>query len=178
MDSFEKIVALYLEDHGFWVKNNVKVDISKADKRKIGLFSIPRPEIDIIAHKPSSNELLFIEAKSYLDSTGVQYRDLVGGGKGARHYKLFSNRKFREVVTKQIIKNLRKSGLIAGKIKPIYALAAGKIRNGDEEKIKNYFNKKGWRLFTPRQISQTLKDMAKRGYENHQVVVAVKMILR
>ncbi|MBI2054235.1 MAG: hypothetical protein HYT36_02795 [Candidatus Staskawiczbacteria bacterium] len=178
MDSFEKIVALYLEDCGYWVKHNVKADISKKDKTRIGLSSMPRPEIDLVAYKPNKNELIFVEAKSYLDSPGVSYKDLTGKGRGVKRYKLFNNKKFRDIVTKQIIKDFKKDGLIFKKVKPVYALAVGKIKKGDGNKLQNYFNKKGWRIFTPEQISKFLKDMAEKKYENHQVVIAAKMILR
>ena len=49
MNAFEEIVAQYLEALGYWVRRSVKVNISKDDKKAIGLPTMPRPEIDIVA---------------------------------------------------------------------------------------------------------------------------------
>ena len=75
MNVFEDIVAQYLENQGYWVKQSVKVNISVKDKRTIGLPTMPRPEIDIVAFRAKGNELLMIEAKSYIDSQGVYFGD-------------------------------------------------------------------------------------------------------
>jgi hypothetical protein len=178
MDAFESIIALSLSEQGFWVKQGVKLDISKKHKRIIGTHSMPRPEIDIVAYKPAEKLLLLVEVKSYLDSTGVQYRDVIGEGKGSERYKLFTNKNFRKVVTQQIIKDYKQAGLISTEVKVNYALTAGKIKNGDEEKIQTYFNKNKWVLFTPKQVSKVLKDLANKGYDNNPVIVAAKLILR
>lgn len=37
MNAFEDIVARCFEDKGYWVRQNVKVPITKADKREIGV---------------------------------------------------------------------------------------------------------------------------------------------
>jgi hypothetical protein len=76
MDYFESIVKTLLEHEGYWVRSSFKVDLSKQEKRYIGKPSIPRPEIDLLAYKPKVNQLLVLEAKSYLDSLGVQINDL------------------------------------------------------------------------------------------------------
>lgn len=178
MDSFESIIASFLEERGFWVKRCVKVNISQKDKNKIGLPTMPRPEVDLVAFKPSKRELLLIECKSYLDSLGVQYKDVLGIGKGSKRYKLFTNTNFRRIVTNQILKDYKKAGLLLGKVKVNYGLATGKIKPGDENKINFYFKKHSWILYTPREISEMLNSLVNKGYEDNPVVLAAKLILR
>jgi len=55
MDHFESIIAMLLEAEGYWVRRSFKVNLTKAEKRKIGKPSIPRPEIDLLAFKSSRN---------------------------------------------------------------------------------------------------------------------------
>ncbi|WP_321326813.1 hypothetical protein [Thiomicrorhabdus sp.] len=76
MDYFENIVKRLLEEEGYWVFQSVKVNLTREEKALIGKYSMPRPEIDIVAFKPKGNKLLIIEAKSYLDSQGVKYAEL------------------------------------------------------------------------------------------------------
>ncbi len=69
MDYFEAIVKTLLEDDGFWTRQSFKVNISKEDKRNIGKPTIPRPEIDLIAFKPASKEILEIKGVRALLAT-------------------------------------------------------------------------------------------------------------
>ncbi len=77
MDHFESIIKTLLENDGFWVRQSFKVNLTKEEKRDIGKHTIPRPEIDLLAYKPNENIVLAIEAKSYLDSTGVKVSSLI-----------------------------------------------------------------------------------------------------
>ena len=67
MDAFEEIVKLLLETQGYWVRQDVKVNITKDDKKSLSNASMPRPEIDLAAFNPARNELMLVEVKSYLD---------------------------------------------------------------------------------------------------------------
>jgi hypothetical protein len=78
MDAFEVIAARFFEVQGFWTRIGVKVEITKPEKVALNNKSMPRPEIDVVAWKPSTNQLLVIECKSYLDSTGVRTEHLHG----------------------------------------------------------------------------------------------------
>jgi len=113
VNAFENIVAQYLEAEGYWVKQDVKVKISKEDKKAIGLPTMPRPEIDIVALNVEENELLLIEVKSYLDSYGVYFEAVSDEDDHlAYRYRLFTDRKFREVVTKRLHEQYLTQGLI------------------------------------------------------------------
>ena len=76
MDYFENIIKTLLEHDGYWVRQSFKVNLTKQEKRDIGKYSMPRPEIDILAFRPEKNQIIAFEAKSFLDSPGVKVSDL------------------------------------------------------------------------------------------------------
>jgi len=179
MDAFEDIVRRFLEHKGYWVRRSVKVNISKSDKVEIGTHSMPTPEVDLVALKLQKDELLLIEAKSFLDSYGVYYEAVCNpADEGADRYKLFTNHKFRERVTNQLRKQFIDQGLITTSTKINYALAAGNIHRGDEERIREDFTQKGWIIFTPHEIKDYIKELAQKGWENDLVTMTAKLILK
>jgi len=181
MNAFEEIVKQYLEAEGYWVRQSVKVEISKDDKKAIGLPTMPRPEIDLVALNVKENELLLIEVKSFLDSQGVYFdviRDEKGEWENSKHYRLFNNKTFRNIVTKRLSEEYLKQGLINEKTKINYALAAGKIHSGDESKIYDYFSKRGWKLFSSKNIKEKVRELSEKGWEDNLLTVAAKLILR
>ncbi len=182
MNAFEDIIGRYLEDEGYWVRHSVKLDISKQDKVALELRSMPRPEIDVVALNVHENELLLLEVKSFLDSYGVNYYEITGEDKrdAERYdrYKLFTNSKFRDIVTSQLKREYIAKGLIKDHVKMRYGLAAGKIHSGHEDLLKKYFSRQGWELITPTQIKETLKKFSGKGYEDDLVTVTAKLIMR
>jgi len=70
MDAFEHIVAAILDREGYWTRKEVKVEITKDEKKQIGRPSSPRWEIDVVGYKAAMNEIWVVECKSYLDSKG------------------------------------------------------------------------------------------------------------
>ena len=177
MDSFESVVSLLLRREGYWTISSFKVELTPREKRAIGRFSSPRWEIDLLAYKGRTNELLVVECKSYLDSKGVVFR----GGKFdyPERYKLFHEKKLRTVVLNSLVKQLVKSGACAPKIKPKLCLATGKIANvTDREALKHHFIKNGWRLFDDLWIIDKLKKASEAGYENDIALVVTKLLSR
>jgi len=106
MDSFESVVAAILEQDGYWLRTSFKVNLTKEEKRKIGRHSSPRWEIDLVAYKAATNELLVVECKSYLNSPGVRYLDVAGTGRSPERYKLFIDDVLRRVVISRLKKQL------------------------------------------------------------------------
>src|SRR5437764_842416 len=100
MDAFESVVAMLLRREGFWISTSVKVALTKEEKRLIGRHSAPRWEIDLVAYKGSTNQLLAVECKSFLDSTGVVYRD--GKFDLPKRYKLFTEPDLRRIVLERL----------------------------------------------------------------------------
>ena len=180
MNAFEDIVRLYLEEKGYWVRQSVKVNISKEDKIKLKKPSMPRPEIDIVALNAKENELLLIEVKSFLDSYGVHYEGVSGKDRrDAERYKLFTDSLLRETITKSLFKEYLKQGLINKETNINYALAAGKIHSKwDEEKIDEYFSQNGWKLFSPNNIKDKIRELAEKGWEDNPITITAKLILR
>lgn len=98
MDYFEGLVKTILEHEGYWVRQSFKINLTKQEKRDIGKHSIPRPEIDILAHKATSDSVIAFEAKSYLDSPGVKLADLEESHEIPEgRYKLFTCDNYREI---------------------------------------------------------------------------------
>lgn len=148
MDSFESMVAMLLEREGYWVKSSFKVDLTKEEKRIIGRPSSPRWELDLVAYKGLTNELLVVECKSFLDSPGVRFRGFDGSDeKDAKRYKLFNEPILRETVVNRLVLQLIESGSCADSPSVILCLAAGKFASeNDRIKIKAHFTDKGWRV--------------------------------
>jgi len=183
MNAFEDIVKQYLEAEGYWVRHSVKLEISPTDKKTIGLPSMPRPEIDLVALNVKENELLLVEVKSFLDSYGVYFGDSEIGvfppeSWAAKRYRLFANSTFREVVSRRLKEEFLKKGLINEKTKINYALAAGKFHTSkDESDTEAFFSRRGWKLFTPKMIKDKIRELAKRGYEDNLATITAKLIL-
>jgi len=180
MNAFEDIIAQYLESEGYWVKQSVKVEITKEDKRKMGLPSMPRPEIDIVALNMKKNELILVEVKSYLDSPGVWYEAVAGKDKDYynKRYKLFNDYKYRKIVTERLFEQYLVQGLINKRTKINYALAAGKIYSGAQPLLEKYFSGNGWLLILPSKIKQKMRELASKGWEDNIATMTAKLLLR
>jgi hypothetical protein len=179
MNAFESIVGRCLEEEGYWVRHSVKVSISKQEKRAIGSFSMPTPEIDIVALNVKKNELLLLEVKSLLGSYGVHFEAVTGKDtEDAKRYKLFTNSRFRQILTRQLKKEYIDQGLIKQNTTIRYGLAAGHIHSGDEPKIVQHFSKKGWIIFTPAQIKEKVRRLSEKGWEDDLVTMTAKLTLK
>lgn len=180
MDAFEYLVAKHFEDQGFWTRIGYKVELSKKEKADINNPSMPRPEIDVLAFRPSTAELLIVECKSYLDSRGVgrasfDFNDQDRGGR----YKLFNKKRLRDLVFQKVVEQLRNEGALGKKNVTIrLGLACGKIVAGDEDAIRELFAKQDWLLVTPSEIAKSIRDLANKGYENEIATVVVKILER
>lgn len=104
MNAFESMVAMLLRREGYWTSTGIKVELTKAEKRRIGPPTSPRWELDIVAYKGATNELLVVECKSFLDSAGVVFVD--GKFKPERTYKLFTDKTLRRVVLNRLARQL------------------------------------------------------------------------
>jgi hypothetical protein len=184
MNAFEDIVAVYLEERGYWVRQHVKVhNITKEDKVALGRFSLPTPEIDIVAYEVVKDTLFIVEVKSLLDSYGVHYNAVSGLGnseadkKDAKRYRLFNDDIFRTVITKRLREEYLSEKLINSKTIISYALVAGNIATTwDEEKLKDYFVQKAWWLILPDDIKNGIKELSKKGWEDSVIVMTAKLV--
>jgi len=179
MDHFEALVRTLLEAEGYWVRQSFRVNISKEEKRSIGKHSIPRPEIDLLALNFKRNEILALEAKSYLDSPGVRLSDLQVEHKVAEgRYKLFTSTKFREVVLGRLLAELQEAGMANAKTKLKIGLAAGHVYQGRSEAIRALMTTKGWFFWSPEDIKEKVTRLAEMGYTNDPAIITAKILLR
>lgn len=179
MDAFETIAARFFEVQGYWTRVGVKVDITKAEKAAVKNPSMPRPELDVICWKPAKNELLIVECKSYLDSTGVRAEHFHGEEVKDDAYKLLNRTALRELVVRALIRQLRGEGLLIGDDPAVrFILVAGKIYSDHEQSIRNIFERNGWILVTPRELAAGVRKFASRGYENDVITIVTKILER
>jgi len=179
MDHFEAIICDLLEATGYWVRRSFKVDITKEEKRRIGRHSMPRPEIDILAYRRQSDELLVLEAKSFLDSPGVSLDQLSESHDTPQgRYKLFTCENYREIVFERLRLNLIASGMITSRTSFRLGLAAGKVYRRESDKLQAFMDSKGWYFFSPAKIRTQLTRFADIGYENNPAVITTKILMR
>jgi hypothetical protein len=168
---------MILRREGYWTTSSFKVELTKEEKRQVDRYSTPRWEIDLLAYKGATNELLVVECKSFLDSTGVVFRN--SAFEPPERYKLFSDSVLREVVLNRLTIQLQKSGACAQSPVIRLALATGKIaRKTDVEALKLHFQSNGWLLFDSAWVQQKLASTIDAGYENEVALVVAKILLR
>jgi len=177
MNAFESLIALLLRRQGYWTQTSFKVELTKAEKRAIGRPSSPRWELDLLAYKGSSNEVLAVECKSYLDSPGVGF---IGGQfQPPERYKLFSEPRLRRVVLSRLGKQLEEAGATGPNPAMRLCLAAGKVaRKSDRAGLVARFKTEGWGLFDEAWIRQGLADTSGAAYEDDVAFIVAKLLLR
>ena len=178
MDAFESIIATILEWDDWWVHRSFKVDLEKAEKRKVGKPSMPRPELDILAYKAKKNELRVIECKSFLDSPGVRYEGFVDRASPSyRLYKLFNDTKLWNVVRRALVRQVTAKGSCRANPKVRLCLAAGHIASdGDRVQIERLFRRRNWLLMDDEWVANKLRRLADGGYTNNEAIIAVKIL--
>lgn len=177
MDAFENLMGMLLRREGYWTATSVKIDIDKAQKRAIGRPSSPRWELDLVAYKGATNEILVVECKSYLDSGGMRFRD--GAFDPPERYKLFTEDTLREVVLGTLAAQMARSGACAPNPRITLGLAAAKIAAAsDRDGMRSLFDRNGWKLFDDTAIREKLVDAVNSGYENDIGLVAAKILMR
>lgn len=177
MNAFEEVVAMLLRGEGYWIMPNFKVVLTKEEKRAIGKPSSPRWEIDLVAYKGATNELIAVECKSFLDSRGVVFKE--GALHRANTYKLFNDKPLRDVVLKCLVKQLVESKWCRPHPKISLALATGKIAKiTDRNEMRAYFEAQNWILYDDHWVQSKLRDLQDTGYENDIAFVAAKLALR
>ncbi len=176
MNAFEQLAASLLTRAGYWVYPSYKVDLTKEEKQAIGRPSCPRWEIDLVAYKAKSNELLVVECKAYLDSGGVQLASFQSP-KNDR-YKLFNQDKLREVVFSRLTEQLLAAGSVNENPCVRLALMAAKIKAKEQAAIAALFEAKGWLLFDALWLREQLEQLSAGSYENDVASVVAKILLR
>lgn len=181
MDYFEATVKTLLEYEGYWVRQSFKVNLSKEEKREVAQQSLARPEIDLLAYKPGHDEILAIEVKSYLDSSGVRLemiRQVHDEPPAKGRYKLFTCTKYREVVFRRLAQDLVESGMLDKPLPVRLGLVAGKVHKKEEKVLGEYLQNLCYLFWGPSEVRERLAACANAAYENDPVVIAAKVLLR
>lgn len=180
MDAFEQLVGDALWSEGCWTQTEVKIELTKEEKRQIGRPSSPRWELDVVGYAPTTNTLRIIECKSYLDSSGVAARDLMApDAPGATRYKLFTDTRLREVVLNRLALQFSAQNACQPNPRVTLGLACGRFKSeADRSAIRAYFAASGWELLDDEWLRSHLKRMARGSYENKTSAVVAKLLLR
>jgi len=177
MDVFESVIAMLLRREGYWISPSFKVELTKEEKRAIDRGTSPRWEIDILAYKGATNELLAVECKSFLDSRGVIFQD--GSLQPPSTYKLFSEPRLRDIVLARLKQQLVESESCPPQSNVRLALATGKIAKvTDRDALQAWFDFNDWVLFDDRWVQDKLRGLQDSRYENDISFVAAKLALR
>jgi hypothetical protein len=181
MDAFEQIIAHLLMEDGYWTIVNYKADITQEQAISLKKGSMPRPDIDIVAYKPKENIIYLIEVKSFIDSFGVgikNFNDLEKNFEG--RYKILTHKGYRDVISKIVKKDLLDKGLIPNEeISVECGLIAGNLYKTTQQELKNIFATKGyknWLVWGPEKITEKIKALAKKGYENNEITIISKLL--
>lgn len=173
MNAFEELVAGLLRRDGYWTHHSYKVALTKAEKRSIGKPSLPRIEIDLLAYRATTNSLLWVECKSYLDSTGVKTSDF---SKADGRYKVFANRDLRELATAKLIEQAVDQGLARPNPEVEYWLVAGHVAPKSRETLEELFKREGWHLRAETWLRDHLAGMADADYEDDVAIMVAKLV--
>ena len=178
VEALERIVGELLRLDGYWVHHSYKVKLETEDKHRLGTPTMPEPELDLVAYQGSSNTVVVVECKNFLDSAGVQFRSFIDSEhRSAGRYKLFNQRERREIVFDRLKSQLLTARLVAAEPEVTLGLAASKFKSEeDRELITAHFNERGWELWDDAWLLCGLRKMAKGGYGNSTVRTVARVL--
>lgn len=164
VDKFENIVALLLEEEGFWVRRGFKVALTQDEKRQIGKTSAPKPEIDMLAYHPGRQELLVLEVKAYQDTPGVKLAQMqevheVPTGR----FKLFTSDLYRQVVFTRLQQQLLELGQISDQTQLRLGLIPGKVNQGQSEALRALMQERDWFFWSPDEVKAKVAARSAQG---------------
>lgn len=179
MDHFESLISTLLEADGYWIRRSFKVNVTKEEKKLIGKPTIPRPEIDILALRFETNEVVAMEVKSFLDSGGLALKHLEAEYDAPEgRYKLFTSMNYRAIVLGRLKQDLIACGMANEGTKVVLGLAVGKIHLNRSEPIKGFMEQRGLMFWSPEDIKRKVTALALRDYENDPAIMVAKVLLR
>ena len=180
MQAFEQLVADLLWREGYWATTAYKVRLTPEQKRQIGRPTTPRWEIDVVAYNAPKNEILALECKSYMDSTGVRMANFSSKHEQlASRFKLFNERETRKVVLRRIATQMVEDGRCMKRPKVRLGLVVGKFSSQSEaDNVSALFRKRHWLLLGPEWLQGHLNRLADSRYEDNMATAVAKLLLR
>lgn len=178
MDAFEEIAGTLLLNEKYWIRHSVKVNLTKEEKVEIGKPTTSRPEIDIVAFDVVQNILFLLEAKSFLDSSGVIYEEVIEINENpSGRYKILTSEKYQKTIVARLRSDWLYAGIINEKTEFRFGLIAGNINKNKELELKKYFTEKNWFFWGPTILKEKLTALSQKGYENCIITIAIKLML-
>jgi hypothetical protein len=178
MNAFENLAAELFWEEGYWVRNNVRIELTRADKALIGRPSSPRWEIDLIAWHSTRNELLALECKSYHDSGGVHAAHFRPGSKYAFRYKLFHDAVLRTTVLNRLKLQCVERGLCPADATVRLGLVYSHATKHNTPLLDEIFEANNWLLYGPDQLCRHLARKANGSYEDSAATIVTKLLMR
>lgn len=125
------------------------------------------------------NELLILECKPYLDSTGVSLRNLSSpDSRYASRYKQFNEPALYSVVSRRLVAQLLVERGCAENPDVRLGLAVGKVTpDTTSEALERAFAERGWMLWGLEHIVAALKRRASDGYDNSAAAMVAKPLV-
>ncbi len=166
-----------MEEEGYWVRQGVRANLSKAQKESLGNPTMPRPQVDVVGYSPKRRELVFLEVKSLLDSRGVTLKGLKHWyQRRPNRYKLLNVPRYQAAVTKAILREYRRAGLVTGRIRIRVGLAAGNVPQSERSAVRIFAQDQGWFYLGPEQITEGIRRLSRGPYEESAVILAAKLL--
>lgn len=91
-------------------------------------------------------------------------------------YKIFANKKLREVATARLVTQAVENGLARPELKVEYWLVAGHVANGSRAALSERFRAEGWELRSEEWIKEHLANMAGDAYEDDVATMVAKLL--
>ena len=176
MNHFEELCKYLLERENYWVRTNVKVDVTKEEKASFGKPTSPRPEMDIVAYRAKDNRLLILEVKSFLNSSGVHIEQVRQKDPKYDGYKILTGKKYQKVVSKRLISDFIRDGLIKPNPKVQFGLIAGKISKNQFSEFYKLSEERDWFFWGPKELKDRVIALQGLAYEDNPFVVTSKVM--
>ena len=162
------------------ISSKPSIQVSKTIKPAIQEARKERGIRSLASRKPSENLIVAFEAKSYLDSPGVSFKEIKATHKRPKgRYKIFTCKGYREVVLKRLKAELIKRGMATKKTEIKLGLIAAKVKGKDAEKaFADYMAERILKFWGPSEITDRLNNLAKCDYENNVSVIVSKILTR
>jgi hypothetical protein len=175
MKSFESLVATLLVREGYWTYPSFKVQLNDDDQQLCGSEQQEMWEsweIDVLAYRAKTNDVLLVECKSFLNSDGVHFPF-----RQPKRYKLFINNRLLDAVKSAVRRELVERELCPTEPNVILGLATSKVASDkDRQRLQEKFHEEGWRLFDDCWIRQRVRELADQDYEDDLAVLVAKLM--
>ncbi len=116
--------------------------------------------------------------KSYLNSLGVQPKDLRRTNGEDNRYKLLTLPDLQREITAALLADYRGQQLIVDEVTVRFGLAAGHVQDRFEDEVRLIARERNWVYLGPKEIAEAIWKFAELGYENSPFVLTATLLSR